>query len=378
MKINNRFDKIPYFPLVDMNNLLKHKNIINLAIGKPDLSSDERIVNEFKKYIDENTFNKCELLDGIYELKMEIIKYYKNNYDVTLTLDEVMILNGVSDGINNIIPAVCDIGNYIIIPKPSHPMYEGISRVLGVTPYKITLKEKNDYLPDIDYIPKEIIRKGKLFIINYPNNPTGAIANKNFYKSIINFCYEKDIILCNDGSYNEIVRPDHKSLSLLQFDSLKKCIELGSFSIPFNMSSFKISYAVGNKEVINVLKNIKNISNFGQCLPNQMAAIKALKLGKSHINNIRKVYDKRIAVAEKILSKLNIDYYKNKGSFYIWCKTPKNYTTDEFCDEAYTKAGVLFMPGHVFGNLCYDYFRISVTASQDEISRGLNNVGKII
>ncbi|KAJ51497.1 LL-diaminopimelate aminotransferase [Clostridium tetanomorphum] len=379
MKINNRLNNIPEFELGKTNKIKTEiikdkKDIINLTVGDPELPVDKSILEGMIESFYKKGFNNYPPYDGIIELKHGIIDYYKDIFGVKLKEDEVLILIGSKEGISNLIPAVCDLGEYVIIPKPSYPVYEGSSKLWGVVPYKLTLKEKDGYLPDIKLIPKEIVLKSKLFIINYPNNPTGAIANKDFYKDIVEFCYKNNIVLCNDGAYNEIIRTKDNPLSLLQFDYEKKCIEFGTFSKIYNMTGFRIAYAVGNSEVLKAMLKIKMNMDSGQFIPIQMAALNAIKLGREYINSTREVYIERINIAENLLRKHNISFFKNEGTFYIWCKVPKDYTTDEFCDELLKKSGIMVTPGYIFGNLFYGYFRIALTKDKSVIENALNKL----
>jgi LL-diaminopimelate aminotransferase len=379
MKINNRLNNIPEYELSKIKSIKeelikKGEEIIDFGVGDPDLPVDNSIIAEMIRSFDKNGFNNYPPYDGIKELKQGIIEYYRETFGVNLNMNEVLILIGSKEGINNLMPAVCDLGDYVIIPKPSYPVYEATTKLWGVIPYKLPLKENDDYLPNIKLIPQEIISRSKLFIINYPNNPTGAIANEAFYKEIIKFCYNNEIILCNDGAYNEIIRSGEKPLSVLQFDYKKNCIEFGTFSKIYNMTGFRIGYIVGNSQVIKAILKIKTNVDSGQFMPIQYAALKAIKLDRNYVNSIRYIYDRRIALAEDILSKHNINFYKNSGTFYLWCKVPKDYTTNEFCEELLKKSGIIVTPGYAFGNLSYGHFRISLTKDDKIIEKGLNKL----
>ncbi|WP_027623401.1 aminotransferase class I/II-fold pyridoxal phosphate-dependent enzyme [Clostridium lundense] len=379
MKINNRLNNIPEYELGKIKNIKdelikKGEEIIDFGVGDPDLPVNNSILEELVKSFKEAGFNNYPPYDGIMRLKKGIIEYYKETFGVNLNMDEVLVLIGSKEGISNLIPAVCDLEDYVIIPKPSYPVYEAASRLWGAIPYKLSLKEKDGYLPDINLIPNEIITKSKLFVINYPNNPTGAVANEKFYKEIINFCYKNNILLCNDGAYNEILRSGEKPLSLLQFDYKKLCVEFGTFSKIYNMTGFRIGYIVGNSQVIKGILKIKTNVDSGQFIPIQHAAAQALKLDRNYINSVREIYDRRIALAEEILTKHNISFFKNKGTFYLWCKVPKNYTTDEFCEDLLKRSGLIVTPGYIFSNLSYGYFRISLTKDEKIIEKGLNKL----
>ncbi|AJA48182.1 LL-diaminopimelate aminotransferase [Clostridium pasteurianum DSM 525 = ATCC 6013] len=378
MKINNRIAKLGeyHFKKIDDEKkefLRSGKKIIDLGIGDPDLPVHPDILKELVDSLSVKDFNKYPPYDGLEELKKQIIKYYKNTYSVKLDLDEVLVLIGSKEGISNIIPAVCNFGDGIIMTDPSYPVYETAANLWGAVPYKIPLKEKNKFLPELNHISDRDMLKSKIFIINYPNNPTGAVANEEFYKDIVKFCADRDIVLCNDSAYNEIIEENRDPISILQYDRDKKnCIEFGTMSKTYNMTGFRIGYAVGNRGVIKALLTIKSNLDSGQFKPIQYAAIKALNLDRGYINSIRHIYDERRKSAEVILKNKNIEFFKTTGTFYIWCKVPKNYTTYEFCSEVLRKHGIVVTPGYSFGNLGYEYFRIALTKDKFIIEEGLN------
>ncbi|MCM8710561.1 aminotransferase class I/II-fold pyridoxal phosphate-dependent enzyme [Clostridium sp. SYSU_GA19001] len=379
MKPNNRLKTISEYhfqklDIIKKNMLNDGKKIIDLSIGDPDLPVENSIINALIEGLKIKDFNKYPPYEGIQQLKKGIIKYYEQVFSVKLEFEEVLILIGSKEGINNIVPAVCDIGDYAIIPKPAYPVYETSCHLWGVNAFEIPLLEKNLYLPEVKFIPKDILPKSKLFVLNYPNNPTGAVANSEFYKEIIEFCIKNDIVLYNDGAYNEIIKEGEAPLSLLQIDKKKQCIEFGTFSKIYNMTGFRIGYAVGNSQIIKALLKVKSNVDSGQFIPIQYAAIQALKLTRNYVDNIRKIFDERRQNAEQVLTEHNIDFFKSVGTFYIWCKTPAGYTTETFCEELLNNYGIIVTPGIAFGDLGKDYFRIALTKDKQEIVQAFSNL----
>lgn len=376
MKINNRLDSIGVYHFKTIDGIKEKrrkegKKIIDLSIGDPDLAVEPSILNALIQGFDEVGFNKYPPYDGINFLKNQVIDYYKNRFGVHLELEEVAILIGSKEGISNVIPAVCDIKDAVIVPEPGYPVYSSASKLWGCIPYTVPIKESNNYLVDFTEIPKEVCRKAKLMFINYPNNPTGAKGNGEFFSEVVKFCEESNIVLCNDAAYSEIISPEESPLSILQFDKNKHSVEFGTLSKLYNMTGFRIGYAVGNKEVISALVKVKSNLDSGQFIPIQKAAVTALNLDKTYGDEIRKIYFKRRTVAEKVLKEKNIQFFTTESTFYIWCKTPKGYTTHEFCSEILDRYGLVVTPGSCFGTLGYDYFRIALTCSWQIIEEGL-------
>lgn len=379
MKINNRLSGIEeyHFKKIEdlKNKLIKEgKHILDLSIGDPDLPINKAITDEVLKSFNINGFNKYPPYEGIKELKEKIIKYYDEHFNVKLEENEVLILIGSKEGINNIIPAVCDIGDFIIVPNPCYQVYVTSPILWGVNTYKLPIRNVNNYLPQLNKIPENISKKSKMFIINYPNNPTGAEGNDVFFKDIIKFCLDRNIVLVNDSAYIEIVSENKKPISLLQFDKTKKVVEIGTFSKTFNMTGFRIGYAVGNSKVLKELLKVKSNVDSGQFLPIQYAAIKALEIMELEAHKNRKIYDARREKAKSILKSKNIEYYNSNATFYIWCKVPKGYTTTEFYEKLIWNYGIVTTPGYSFGNLGNGYFRLSLTKDLKDIDKYLSKI----
>ncbi|MBU3198612.1 aminotransferase class I/II-fold pyridoxal phosphate-dependent enzyme [Clostridium estertheticum] len=381
MKINNRMSNVSEYHfkrIDDIKNkaITDRKKIIDLSIGDPDLPVNSKITDALIEALKCERYNNYPPYDGINELKKAVIKYYNDVYNVCLGLDEVIILIGSKEGINNIIPAVCDIGDCVIVPEPAYPVYSICSKLWGCVPYTVPLTQINGYMPRLDAIPEIIVNKCKLMFINYPNNPTGAVASKEFYKNVINFSYDNNIVLCNDSAYNEIIKEDKEPISLMQYDVLRQNVEFGTLSKTYNMTGYRIGYAVGNAKVINALLKIKSNCDSGQFIPVQKAAVAALNLERDYVHNIRKVYDKRREVAKSVLLEKNIKFFDAEATFYLWCRTPKNYTTNEFCEELLINHGIVITPGNVFGKIGYDYFRIALTKDKLIIEEALKSLKK--
>jgi len=379
MKINNRLSNIQEYHFQKLDIIKKKliaegKSITDMSIGDPDIAVNETIIDGLIDGLKVKNFNKYPPYEGIKELKLQIIKYYNETFSVKLDLDEVIILIGSKEGINNIIPAVCNFGDYVIMPEPGYPVYETSCYLWGAVPYKIPITEENGYLPKVECIPQNVIGKTKLLVVNYPNNPTGAVANEEFYKHMIEFCAKNNIVLFNDGAYNEILKEKEKPLSLLTFDTKKQCVEFGSFSKTYNMTGFRVGYAVGNKEVIASLLKVKSNVDSGQFIPIQLAACEALKLNTSYVDSVRRIYDERRLVVKEGLKRCNISFFEPQGTFYVWCRVPQYYTLNEFCEELIVKHGIIVTPGYAFGSICSDYFRISLTVEKDKLKQAFNGI----
>jgi LL-diaminopimelate aminotransferase len=379
MKTNSRLNKLSEYHFHKLDAIRKEfvksgRILTDLSIGDPDLPVHSSIIGGLIKGLGIKDYNKYPPYDGIEELKLSIIKYYEEVFSVHLETDEVLILIGSKEGINNIIPAVCGIGDYAAVPDFGYPVYKTCCHLWGVNTMELKLSSSNDYLPDLSDLSKNEADKLKLMILNYPNNPTGAVGNKVFFEEIIKYCYENNIVLCNDGAYNEIIAPGETPVSILQFDEKRQCIEFGTFSKTYNMTGFRIGYVVGNRQIVKALLKVKSNVDSGQFIPVQYAAIEALKLSRDYVNGVRQIYNDRRTNTEMILREHNIEFFEGAGTFYIWCKTPEGYNTEQFCEELLNVYGIVVTPGVAFGPAGADHFRIALTKDTNEI---VNAIGKI-
>ncbi|WP_027634159.1 aminotransferase class I/II-fold pyridoxal phosphate-dependent enzyme [Clostridium hydrogeniformans] len=379
MKINNRLSSIKEYhfkTLEDIkDNLSKEgKEVFDFGIGEPDLKTRKDIKDTIIKSLEYDGFNKYPPYEGIKELKREICKYYKNIYDVELDEDEVIILIGSKEGINNTFPAFCDFKDVALIPALGYPVYSTSSALWGIETYRFPLIRDNGYLPNINNIPKVVIKKAKLMVLNYPNNPTGAVATKDFYDEVHKFALDNDIVVCNDNAYGDIIKDNEGRISLLS-SGKENVLEFGSFSKTFSMTGFRLGYAVGDKRCIERLLKIKSNVDSGQFLPIQYAGIEALsKL--SHVLEELNIYNERRNILEKILDEKNVEYFKGKGSFYLWGKVPRGYSTDEFTKELLYNYGILVTPGYIFGYQGDGWFRVALTKNVNIIEKAFSRISE--
>ena len=377
MKINNRLNLIPDKAFQSLDEIAenlrkKNKEIYNFGVGDPTLPIRKEIIDGLMEGLKINKFNNYPPYEGIIELKREIIKYYKNLYGVILSEDEVIITIGSKNAIVDLIPSVCNFNDSIIITEPSYPIYKSVCSLWGVHYNKIPITKCNQYLPNLN-IDDRILKESKILLINYPNNPTGAAANDKIYKELINLAHKYDLILVNDGAYNEIVF-NKKPISLLQYDSYKEAVEIGSFSKIFNMTGFRIGYVAGNKDVIKAMLKIKANLDSGQFIPIQYAAISALRLGEEYRQEISDEYFARKEKLTNILNSKNVKYFDSQGGIYLWCQVPDGFSTDEFCCHILENYGIIVSPGYKFGNASYGYFRIALNGSIEMIDKAFSKL----
>lgn len=376
MKINNRLNEIGEYHFKKIEDkkrqlILDGEKIYDFGIGEPDIKPKQEIVESLIEALKEDDFYKYPPYEGIEELKKAIIKFYKEVYEVDLSMEEVKILIGSKEGISNVFPAVCDIGDLAIIPSIGYPVYSIAPKLWGVETYEMKIQYNKEYLPVLDDIPKYVRGKAKLLMVNYPNNPTGAIANIDFYKELHSFSKIYDIVICNDNAYGEILNYNIKPLSILSCGK-ENAIEFGSFSKTFSMTGFRLGYVVGDRNVLKRIMKIKTNVDSGQFIPIQSCGIRALNIFNSL--GVKNIYNDRRKEVEIILNEKKLTFFKGQGTFYVWVKVPNGYKDNDLVEEFLDKYRIIVTPGSVFGSEGEGYFRIALTKSVEEIRGAFSRI----
>lgn len=384
MKLANRLSKIPVYIFSRVDELKKRLissgiDIIDLGIGDPDIKTPDFIVKALEKSIRELGFHNYPPYSGIDEFRRAVASYYKKRFNVELDYEkEVVALIGSKEGIANLFLALTDEGDYVILPDPSYPVYDAAARIAGCNIYKMILSERNNYLPKIENIYPEVARKAKIILVNYPNNPTGAAANINFYRNLVEFGIKNDISVVNDGAYIDILKDNCSPFSLLQAEEAKRvCVEFGTLSKSYSMTGWRIGYAVGNSEIIKKLMIIKTNSDSGQFIPIQQAGAEAIEKGNDFVEYINNIYNKRREIVVNSLKGIGLNVYDSCGTFYVWFKIPKKYKSEEFCQYVLENTGVILTPGNAYGTFGEGYCRISLTIEDERIKEAMNRLSNL-
>ena len=352
-------------------------DIISLGIGDPDRPTPKKIIDKLA----ESSANPVNHQNPSSAVMMSFSKavagYYKNRHNVVLDpATEVVSLIGSKEGIGHISLCYVDPGDVNLVPEPGYPVY-GIGTLLaGGTSFTMPLLEENNYLPDLDKIPEETADKAKLMFINYPNNPTGAVADIAFFEKVVAFAKKHNIIVCHDAAYTEVYYDEkYKPVSFLETPGAKDVgIEFGSLSKPFNMTGWRIGYAVGRKDVIDALATIKSNIDSGAFQGIQEAAIVGLEDDGTMIKENLEVYKERRDEAVRALKELGWDITPPEGSFYIWAKVPKGFDSSSFAEEILEKTGVIITPGLGYGSFGEGYFRISLTVDTERMKEAFSRI----
>lgn len=358
----------------------KGVDLIDLSIGDPDTPTPNHIVEAMRKAVRNPAHHQYPSYAGMLSFRQAVADWYKRRFHVTLDpKTEVVSLIGSKEGIGHMPLAFVNPGDYVLIPSPGYPVYPTAALFAGGMGYEMPLLEKNSYLPDLQKIPKYVLRKAKLMFINYPNNPTSACADRAFYKKLVGFAAENNILICHDAAYSEMYYSRERPLSFLEVPNAKHVgIEFHSLSKTYNMTGWRIGFAVGNRDAVAGLGKIKTNIDSGIFQAIQEAGIAALKTKDSELKKIRMMYRERRDVLYGGLKRLGLELYKPKATFYLWVKCPQGFTSMDFTAHLMNKAGILTTPGNGFGAPGEGYIRFALTVPVNRMKEAVERIGKVL
>lgn len=355
-------------------------DVISLGIGDPDLPTPAFVIEAMHKAIQKPAYHQYPDYDGSLAFRTAAAQFYKKRFGVEFDpKTEALALIGSKEGLAHIIWAYIDQGDIALVPDPAYPVYKTHTMLAGGTPYLMPLTSENDFLPDLKAIPAEVAQKAKLMFINYPNNPTGAVATVEFYREAVAFCRQHDILLVSDNAYSEMTYDGYTAPSIFDVEGARDvAVEFWSLSKPFNMTGWRIAFVVGNKEAIGALGIIKTNTDSGQFTAVQEAAIEALtspEAGK-FIAEMNEVYTRRRDIAVAGLRAIGLDAQPMKGSFYMWVPVPAGHTSASFATLLLEEAGVVVTPGGAYGTHGEGYIRVALCLSEERLQEAIGRIQK--
>ena len=359
--------------------IAKGVDIINLGIGDPDLPTPAPIIEKLKHAAADPKHHQYPSYDGMLTFRTAVANWYKRRFGVTADpKSEVLTLIGSKEGIGHVPLAFIDPGDLALVPSPGYPVYPvGIS-FAGGTSHFMPLVKENGFLPDLNAIPKEVAQKAKLMFLNSPNNPTSVVADKDFFKRVVDFARSHQIIVCHDAAYSEIYYDGQRPASFLEAEGAKEVgVEFHSLSKTFNMTGWRIGFAVGNKDVIGGLGKVKTNIDSGVFQAIQEAGITALESDDQLTNGLRKIYQDRRDVLVSGLKSLGLELDSPSAAFYVWITVPKGFTSASFTAHLIEQAGIVTTPGNGFGDPGEGYIRMTVTTSKERLAEAVERMKKI-
>ena len=313
------------------------------------------------------------------DFKGSVARWYKRRFGVELDADsEVLTLIGSKEGIAHLPLAFINPGDLALVPSPAYPVYYITTMFAGGESYFMPLVRENKFLPDLKAIPEDVARRAKLIFVNYPNNPTGATAERDFYQKVIDFAKEFDLIVCHDAAYTEMAFDGYRPMSFLELPGAKDVgIEFHSLSKTYNMTGWRLGFAVGNAEILNGLGQVKSNIDSGAFNAVQYAGIAALEDDQSCVYEMQRIYQARRDALVGGLRQIGLYPALPKATFYVWCPIPAKYKSREFTTLLLREAGIVTTPGSGFGEPGEGYIRMALTVSKERIEEAVARMRKI-
>jgi len=355
----------------------KGVDVINLSIGDPDMPTPPHIVEAMKKALDNPAHHRYPSYEGMLSFRTAAAGWYKKTMNVDLNPEEeVLTLIGSKEGIAHIPLAFLNPGEISLVPDPAYPVYNIGSILADGKPYKMPLMAENDFLPDLEAIPSGIAKKAKIMFLNYPNNPTSATASLKFFEEVVDFATENEIIVIHDNAYSEMTYDGYKAPSFLNVGGAKEVgIEVHSLSKTYNMTGWRLGFAVGNRDILAGLGKVKTNVDSGAFEAVQEAGTAALSGSQDCVREMNRIYKERLDALLAGLTELALAVKTPKATFYVW--THVNGSSSDFATMLLEKAGIVATPGIGFGEYGEGYIRFALTQPVDRINEAVERMHKL-
>ncbi len=385
MQTAERLTKIPPYLFMELRKKIAKAraegvDVISLAIGDPVEPTPSGIIDELclRSRDPENHRYPTDEEKGMLAFRQEVARWYQERYGVTLNAaDEVLALIGSKEGCHHFILARVNPGEVVLMTDPGYPAYRSSILMGGGIPYNMPILAKNDYLPIYEDIPADVLSQATAMFLNYPNNPTGACATKEFFDRTVAFAKAHNIAVCYDNPYSEILFDGQERFSFLTAAGAKEVgVELNSLSKPYNMTGWRIGMSVGNPELLAAMSKVKENTDSGIFNPIQYAAILALKQETNNISKMLAIYGKRRELVLTTLRRIGINFNPPKGTFYLWVPVPAGMTALEFTNRLFEKTAVVVASGTAYGQYGEGYIRISLTVPDNRLAKAMLRIEK--
>ena len=381
MRLAKRVEKLPPYLFVEISRKIAEKKargeeVISFAIGDPDIPTPQHVIDRLCEAARDPVNHRYPETDSLPELRRTVAEWYERRFGLSFDPDkEVLPLIGSKEGIGHISFCFIGHGDIALVPDPGYPVYSVSAMLADGEPYYLPLKEANNWLPDLDAIPKNVLDRARLLWLNYPNNPTAAVADLDFFNRVVLFAKENDLVVCHDGPYTEVAYDGYRPVSFMQAEgAMDVGVEFHSLSKSYNMTGWRIGMAVGNPTMINALMRLK--SNLDSGIPQaiQQAAIAALSGPQDCIQEHNAIYEKRRDLIIEVLNSIGLEAKPPKASLYIWARVPEGYNSMDFTADLLDKVGVAVTPGIGYGKSGEGYVRLSLTIPDAALVKGLSRL----
>lgn len=382
-KVSKNLKKLPPYLFVDLDKkkneaIKKGKDIISFGVGDPDLSTPVHIVEAGQRALARGSNHHYPFGAGLASFREAVAQWYDIRFAVSLNPEtEIHALLGSKEGIGHLPLGFINPGDIVLVPEPGYPVYHTGTIMAGGEPYFMPLKEYNRFLPDLDAIPAKIARKAKIMFLNYPNNPTAATADPEFFIKVISFADKYNILVAHDAAYSELYY-EHPPISFLSVPGAKEVgVEFHSLSKTFAMTGWRIGWICGNEQVIKGLSAVKDNYDSGVFNAVQEAGVTALLASHACVEDMRLIYKKRRDILCDGLRSNGWDVQTPEATFYIWAQTPHRINAQKCVEVMLDEAGIVCTPGSGLGPSGEGYVRFSLTVDEYRITEAVERIAKI-
>ncbi len=383
MEFANRIQNLPPYLFYEINKRIAEKraqgiDVISLAIGDPDLPTPDYILDSMWQASQDPANHRYPESDSLLELRQAVSQWYERKFDLTFDPEkEILPLIGSKEGIGHIALCFIDPGDVALVPDPGYPVYSVGTMFAGGESYFMPLTEENDFLPDLDAIPEAVAQKAKVMWLNYPNNPTAAVADLDYFERVVAFAKRYNIAVLHDAPYTEVAFDGFRPPSFLQAEGARDVgIEFHSLSKTYNMTGWRIGMAVGNPSIINALLRVK--SNLDSGIPQaiQKMAITALQGPDDATIHNSEVIQRRRDRVIPVLQRLGFRVRPPKASFYVWAGIPTEESSIPFCTRLLDDTAVVATPGLGYGKSGEGFIRFSLTTPDNRLEEAMQRLEK--
>ena len=381
MKFAKRLDTVPPYLFVEISRKIAAKKregieVISFGIGDPDIPTPTKVVEELRRTSLDSPNHRYPETDGLPEFRNAVAAWYNKRFGITVDADkEVLPLIGAKEGIGHASLCFINPGDIALVPDPGYPVYSVGTWFAGGECHWMPLIEENGWLPDLSAIPSDVAAKSKVMWLNYPNNPTGAVADEGYLKEVVEFAKANDIAVMHDACYTEVAYDGYKPLSFLEIPgAMEVGLEFHSLSKSYNMTGWRVGMAVGNSEMIDALMVVK--SNLDSGIPNavQYMGIEAMNITEEEIDERNSIYQARRDRVVETLNKIGLEVEPPKASLYVWVRIPDGYSSAEFAELLLEERDVVVTAGNGYGPSGEGYVRLSLTISESDLNEGLRRI----
>lgn len=381
VRASERLNSLPPYLFADLDRkkaevAARGLDLIDLGVGDPDMPTPDHIIQALKETVHDPMNHKYPAYTGSMEFTRAAAAWFERRFGVTLDPGtEILPLIGSKEGIAHLPLTFMNPGDMGLAPSPAYPAYNIGIRLAGGQTWFMDLKIENNFLPDLEAIPDEVASRAKLMFLNYPNNPTSAVADADFFRQVVEFAQQHHIMVCHDAAYSELAFDGYRPMSFLEIPGAKEVgIEMHSLSKTYNMTGWRIGFAAGRADIIRDLGRMKSNLDSGVFRAVQLAGKTALETSDNFLEDLNAEYTRRRDLMAAGLKKMGFSFVEPKASFYLWIKTPDKYDSARFCEHLLTSKGVVVTPGNGFGDAGEGYFRIALTLGGDRLEEALRRI----